>query len=132
MKYLDTVEEAKENAKDIVDSNIGDILDAALEQDNDDCEEAGITDHPDFIFKDPSDMIERSTEERRYKAINLYDEPTLDHVSQTLDEDQRLVLEIGVDFCKIYSESKENKGMSEFSTSFDCSGGSWVWQELCY
>ena len=110
MKYLDTVEEGKENAKDIVDSNIGDILDAALEQDNDDCEEAGITDHPDFIFKDPSDMIERSTEERRYKAINLYDEPTLDHVSQTLDEDQRLVLEIGVDFAKSIVKAKKTKG----------------------
>ena len=54
MKLLESVEAGKEIAQEMLDSNVGDILDSALEQDNEDCEEIGVVDHPDFVFKDPS------------------------------------------------------------------------------
>ena len=98
------VEEATENAQEMVKSNIGDTLDPALEQDNDDCVEIGFTDNSDFVFKDPSDLITQKENTRRYKEINLYDEESSDSLTRKLDEDQRQVLDIGVDL-----KIKENK-----------------------
>ena len=43
MKHLEDVEEGMEKAKT---NKIGDILDSALEQDNDDCNDEGLTEHP--------------------------------------------------------------------------------------
>ena len=37
---------------------------------------------------------------KRFKAIDLFDENTLDKMTRALDEDQRVVLEIGVNFAK--------------------------------
>ena len=109
MKHMDSVEEATENAQEMVKSNIGDTLDPALEQDNDDCVEIGFTDNSDFVFKDPSDLITQKENTRRYKEINLYDEECLDSLTRNLDEDQRQVMDIGVDFAKCISKSKKTK-----------------------
>ena len=63
------------------------------------CEEIGAIDHPDFVFKDPTEFYEKD-ESRRYKSIELFDEDTLDAMTRELDNDQRLVLDIGVNFAR--------------------------------
>ena len=92
-----------------MDSNIGDTIDPELEQDNDDCEDIGVTEHPDFQFKDPSDLDVTKEEVKKYKAIDLNDDNTLDIMTKNLDEDQRVVLEIGVDFAKSLIKSMKAK-----------------------
>ena len=44
---------------------------------------------------------------QRYKSIELYDDPTVDSMSRSLDEDQRVVLEIGVAFAKSVIKAKK-------------------------
>ena len=109
MEYLQSVEEGTERAEEMHDTNVGNILDSAFEQDNEDCEEIGTTTHADFVHKDPSNFYDQTVEERRYKGINLCDDQTLDTISSNLDEDQRLVLEIGVDFAKSIKKTRKNK-----------------------
>ena len=109
LQYLESVEEGLERAEELMDSNIGDTIDPELEQDNDDCEDIGVTEHPDFQFKDPSDLDVTKEEVKKYKAIDLSDDNTLDIMTKALDEDQRVVLEIGVDFAKSLIKSKKAK-----------------------
>ena len=54
MTYLESVECGTERALEIVDSSIGNVLDSALEEENDDCLEIGTDDDPNFLFKDPA------------------------------------------------------------------------------
>ena len=69
MKYLKSVEEGTENAQEIIKSNIGITLDPEHEQDNDDCEEIDLTEHPDFLFKDPNDLISGEIELKRWSIF---------------------------------------------------------------
>ena len=112
LKHLESVEEGIERAEETIKSNIGDTIDPALEQDNDDCEEIGNTDHPDFLFKDPSDLNVTKEEVKRYKAIDLFDDNTLDVMTRSLDEDQRVVLEVGVNFANSIVKAKKAKESS--------------------
>ena len=112
MKHMESVEEGTERAKDMLKSKVGDTLDPALEQDNDDCAEIGFSENPDFAFKDPTDFLDNKEDSKRYKAINLYDEETMDSMSRELDEDQRLVLEIGIDYAKSIQKSRKTKARS--------------------
>ena len=109
LQYLEPVEKGLERAEELMDSNIGDTIDPELEQDNDDCEDIGVTEHPDFQFKDPSDLDVTKEEVKKYKAIDLNDDNTLDIMTKNLDEDQRVVLEIGVDFAKSLIKSMKAK-----------------------
>ena len=56
MKYLESVECGTERAWDVVESSIGNVLDSALEQENEDCFQIGGEDDPNFMFKDPADV----------------------------------------------------------------------------
>ena len=110
MNHLESVEEATETALEMVKSNIGDTLDSALEQDNDDCEQMGFTDNPDFVFKDPGEFVTQKEISKRYKEILLYDEEVLNSMTRKLDEDQRQVLDIGVNFAKNIVKARKAKG----------------------
>ena len=109
LEYLESVEDGIERAEEIMDSNIGDKIDPALEQDNEDCADIGLTEHPDFLFKDPTDLLVTREEVKRFKAIDLNDDQTLDVMSRALDVDQRVVLEIGVNFAKSVVKFKKVK-----------------------
>ena len=58
MPYLENIETQREKAELLVENDIGDILDPALEQANEDCLDMEVEDHCDFAFKDPSDVLE--------------------------------------------------------------------------
>ena len=109
MKHLDAVEEGQERALEIEALKIGDALDPALEQDNDDCQEIGYSDNPDFVFKSPLEYNCNQEQSNRYQSINVFNEEALDSMTQQLDEDQRKVLEIGIDYAKSLVKSKKSK-----------------------
>ena len=58
MEHLESVEEGTERAQDMINSNIGETLDPALIQENEDLGEMGFEEDPDFVFKDPSEFLE--------------------------------------------------------------------------
>ena len=103
MPYLEVVEEGTERAEELIESNAGQDLDPTNEQDNADCQEEGEQDHPDFFYKDPSEFMENSDVNKKetvYSKIELKDDKQLDEMTLTLDEEQRRVLEIGVNYAK--------------------------------
>ena len=53
MEHLEIVEEGMDNAKDIIESNAGLVLDNKMEQENAEYENEGYEEHGDFIAKDP-------------------------------------------------------------------------------
>ena len=69
LKHIKFVEIGTEKAEEIINSRIGDIMDSELEQDNDDCENVGISEHQDFIFKNPADLEKVNSGNKRYKQI---------------------------------------------------------------
>ena len=106
MKHLEAVEEGTVRAHDTMNAAVGDMIDPALAQENEDCEDEGVADHPDFLFKDPSDLKDSEHEKRKFKSIELYDDQILESMTRSLDEDQRTVLEIGVNFAMSIVKAK--------------------------
>ena len=89
-----------QHPQELYDSNVGDVLDPFLVQENEDGEDEGVVDHPNFIFKEPTEVNETTRENLKYKPIEVLDEHTLNSRTRRLDNDQRLVLETGVNFAK--------------------------------
>ena len=105
---------------EIVSSDAGNTLDPMLEQDNYDCTEIGPTDHPDFMFKDPYDIKDEQPSRSHFKPVELYDDDTLLSMCRSLDDDQKIVLEIGVNYAKkisVYSFLIWNLSLS-YTTNF--------------
>ena len=112
MPHLEGVEEGIEAAEELVDSNSGDQIDPTNEQDNADCEEEELLDHPDYLARDPTDFLEKpeaSTSRSMYKKIEIYDDEKLQEMTLRLDEEQRRVVEIGVNYAKNLVKSQKNK-----------------------
>ena len=112
MPYLEVVEEGTKRAEKLLESNASQDLDPTNEQDNNDCQEEGEQDHPDFLFKDPSDFMEKSEvtkKETVYSKIELKNDKELDEMTLELDEEQKRVLEIGVNYAKNLVKAKNNK-----------------------
>ena len=57
MEHLESAEEGTERAQELMNSNIGDTLDPALAQENEDLAGMGFEEDPDFVFKDPPDFL---------------------------------------------------------------------------
>jgi hypothetical protein len=106
MEHLEGVEEARyyvEQAKKEVDlTEIGEQLDPALEQDNADCEEIELEEHPDLIHADP-DQITTDEDGRAksiYRKIDIPNDVELKENTRSLDRYQREVINIGVKYAK--------------------------------
>ena len=108
MPYLEDVEIEKEKAQALLENDVGDILDSALEQDNEDCKEMDIEEHPDFIFKDPADISEGAEHTKRYKSIEMEDDASLEAMCNRLDKDQRHVFEICINYAKSVKKARKN------------------------
>ena len=116
MPHLEGVEEGTERAEELIDSNAGVDLDPTNEQDNDDCEEEGVQDYPDYFVKDPTDFFEKneaSVNDSVYSTIQLYDDKKLDKMTLTLDEEQRRVVEIGVNYANNLLKFKNSKDIKD-------------------
>jgi hypothetical protein len=104
LKYLKSVEIARERAEDIISEGIGNTLDGNKEQEEDECEEEGVQEHPELFLKDPSGLnFETNCEVNQsniYRKIELEENEDLNIKAQRLDVDQSIVLEIGVEYSK--------------------------------
>ena len=69
MEHLEDVERGTEKALEIIDSNAGVVLDPEAEQDNDECANVQIEDHPDFLFKNSADYGNESIENNLTKSF---------------------------------------------------------------
>ena len=90
MEHLESVEEGTERAQDEVSSKVAAGLDAAIEQDNADCGDEDMCEHPDFLAKDPTDLdIGQSTSQqnRSFKKITLYSDQQIQMVTLRLDRE---------------------------------------------
>ena len=94
-------------------SKIGDTLDAANAQEDGDCEEEGVHDHPDFLVKDPEElaMTEVVRRENMYRKIELYEDETIEKMSRGLDEDQRFVLDKAITYAKNLVKAENNRNV---------------------
>ena len=109
MEHLEDVEAGTEKAQDIIDSNAGAILDPENEQDNAECEEEEVEEHPDFEVRNPDLLENMNASGRKYKRIELYADEKIRAITLQLDEEQRRVLDIGVDFAKNIVKAKNGK-----------------------
>ena len=110
MENLESVEMGTEKAQESLNSEIGAAMDPEHEQDQDDCEYEGYTEHSDFVFKDPTDLEQSELQKQAFRSIDLYETEQLETLTSCLDEDQRYVLDIGVNFAKAVAKRRENGG----------------------
>ena len=115
MEHLESVEDGTDKAQEMLSTCVGDTLDPAKEQDDDDCEEEGIHDHPEFIVKDPGEYnkIENVKKGNMYKIIELYSDDKIEEITRNLDEEQRMVLDIAVAFAKSILKSRKTHQFSQ-------------------
>ena len=67
-------------------------MDAANAKDNDDCVEEGVSDHNDFLAKNPDELenTDNVNKDYTYKKIQLYDNDTLQELKRNMDEPKEL------------------------------------------
>ena len=107
--HMDGMLEASERVEELFETNAGAHFDPANEQDNDDCEEEGVCDHPNYLVKDPSDFAdarESSNADALYNRVELYDEARIAQLTLRLDDEQRRVLDTAVNYAKAVKKSQ--------------------------
>ena len=116
MEHLESVEEARfniEQAQLNTDmERMGILLDPTLQQENADCLEEGLEEHPEYLHLDPDDMEnheEGSVETNRgtYRSFEIADEDDLRERSRELDQDQRTILDIAIKYAQGHSKGKK-------------------------
>ena len=110
MEFLESVEEGLEKAKEL-QNTIGDELDPQNEQDLDECQAEGVKDHPDFVQSDPQNLQTQSdtTPTGLFKTVNLLSDEHRCQLTEKLDDDQRLVLSIVLNYARLIQISKTVK-----------------------
>ena len=104
MKHMEGVEEARyyvEQVKKEIDlTEVGNQLDPALAQDNADCEEEVMSEHPDFLHADPSQVTsdDHVVTKSIYRKIDIPNDEELKENTRNLDMRQKEVINIGVNF----------------------------------
>ena len=99
MEHMESVEEGTEKAQELIDTYVGNILDAAKHQEAGDCEDEGVHEDPEFFVKDPEGLntIENEKKKSAFKKISLYSDSKIEALTRNLDEEQRICLEVAVD-----------------------------------
>jgi len=110
MKHMESVEKGTERAQDIMNSEIEEMMDPEFAQEKYDCEMEGYEEHSDFLFKDPSELEQSESQKQTFRAVDLYDVETLDSLTRSLNEDQRAVLDLGVNFARSVVKSTNTNG----------------------
>ena len=105
MKYQERVDEAQSRAIEEINKGVGDILDSNIEQENEDLQEEGVGETDQFIALNPDDFSAATTEttnkgDGRFKRIELEDDQVMLERTRTVDEDQRRVIDIAVQYSR--------------------------------
>ena len=115
MPHFQKVVDAREKAEEFL-SNIGDELDPNKEQEEAECQEEGVRDHPDLDILDPTGTLNEepviSPGDRTFRKIELQSDNELYQKIRSLDPEQKKVLDIGLQFSQDFMRAikkKENK-----------------------
>ena len=119
MEHLQGVEEARYFVEKSLAENksVGDDLDAAGEQEEDDCDYEGLVEHPDFLHLDP-DVLPKSEDvirvQKCYRQIEVDELSILCEKTRQLDSNQRKVVDIALTYAKdmvkcLYRNTKMSK-----------------------
>ena len=110
MKHLAEVEKGRERAEEILANEIGNILDPANEQENEDAAaEEVILEHPDLHVLDPGDIANTAESNQQvYRRTDLINDDELSVKILKLDKDQRMVIDVGVNYAKKYLQANKN------------------------
>ena len=109
MEYLESVEEARlmmaeaEKEMDQFLADIGGALDPQGQQDNDECEDEGQREHPDYLHLDPSLIVEPSSNQKKsspFVRIVVPPQEDLFKKIASLDKYQKEVINVAVKFAK--------------------------------
>ena len=102
MEFLESVEEGMEKAKEMLNNMTGDDLNPQGEQDKDECEGEGVTEHPDFIMSDHGnpDKEADSLSTGLFKTVTLIPDVELEQLTENLDADQRLALQLMLNYAR--------------------------------
>ena len=106
MPHLEGVEEGREKAAQLVESNAEENPGPVNEQDNDNCQE-GESEHPDYATKDPEEFLDKqeaSNADRNYRGVEIHD-----NYKDDLDDEQKRILEIGESYSKTLVKSLKTK-----------------------
>ena len=108
MPFVHHVEDSLEKAEVVYQKdNIADTLDPQAAQDNAECEDEGVQDSEKFVAFD-YDKLEETYAEKSdalFKRIEVEAIDELTRKTQNLDDDQRLVLEIIINYAKQYKRA---------------------------
>lgn len=102
MPFLENVEEGMEAAHELR-SNIGDQLDPQNEQDRLECEDMGLEDNLEYAPRDFSGMFEEndtSSPSGLFKTVTLKSDEDIFKLIHSLDDAQRLVVDIAMKYIK--------------------------------
>ena len=110
IKHLAEVEKGRERAEEILANDVGNILDPTNEQENEDAaSEDVILEHPDLHVLDPGDIVNTSESNQQvYRRTDLVNNEELSAKILLLDKDQRMVIDIGVNYAKKYMQARKN------------------------
>ena len=106
MEHLERVEEARyyvdQVRKELDLTETSEQLDPALEQENADCQEEGLAEHPDFVHADPDEVntTENNMQKSIYRKIEIPNESELKENTRSLDRYQKEVINIGIKYAK--------------------------------
>ena len=73
-------------------------------------------DHPDFFAKDLDqldDVQKESTSNRQYKKVELYSDEIIKRMTLQLDKEQRIILDIAVDYAKNIIKARKGKNVMQ-------------------
>ena len=115
MEHLESVEEARymvEQANKEMDiGEIGNQMDPALEQDQAECQQEGVSEHPDYIILD-TDVIEQTENSTHdgniFKRIDIPALSELREETRKLDKFQREALNMSVKYAKDLVKSRRD------------------------
>ena len=107
MPYMNYVEDAMETAQEIVNNDIGDVLDPELERDNEDAQVEGFQEPDTFVAfdydKEPQDSLPPA---QLFKRIEVNELDVLSQKTRELDDDQFYVATKVIDYAKSYQRSR--------------------------
>ena len=130
MEFLEDVTEARyfveEVMKEVDLSETKLAMDPTLAQENLDCENEGIIEHPDYCHINPDivdDMKDEVLFKSMYRKIEIQPLEVLKKMTRDLDECQRQVVNVGIKFAKDIVKSRNNFGKPPDSPLLMVHGG---------
>ena len=127
--HMDAVIEATENFEPVV-TGVGVVIDPCTEQDNDDCAEEGVSEHPDYIIRNPVDLMdshECDATSSRFSSIEVRSDDEILTMIRKLNREQRRAFDITIDYALKWKRWKENpaqfKGLSPSPPLLAIQGG---------